>query len=68
MAHEEHGAFMFLERILSMEAFPAPLPPMMPHRSPWATVKVMFLKRSVAPNEMPTLETESRVTLSREQT
>jgi len=40
----------------------------MPHRSPWATVNVMFLKSSVAPNEMPTLETESRVTLSGEKT
>jgi hypothetical protein len=37
---------------------------MMPHRSPSATVKVMFLNSSVAPNERPTFETESRVTRS----
>ena len=47
---------------LKIEVFPAPLRPMMPHRSRSATVKVMFLKSSSAPNEMPTLETESRVT------
>src|SRR3954468_14039373 len=47
---------------LKIDVLPAPLRPMMPHRSPSATVKVMFLKSSSAPNEMPTLETESRVT------
>src|SRR5215208_2708188 len=47
---------------LKIDVFPAPLRPMMPHRSPSATVKVMFLKSSVAPNEMPTLEQERRVT------
>jgi len=47
---------------LKMDVLPAPLRPMMPHRSPSATVKVMFLKSSVAPKEMPTLETERRVT------
>src|SRR3982751_4503471 len=47
---------------LKIDVLPAPLRPMMPHRSPSATVKVMFLKSLSAPNEMPTLETESRVT------
>ncbi len=49
---------------LKMEVFPAPFRPMMPHRSRSATVNVIFLKSSVAPNEMPTFETESRVTQS----
>src|SRR3954463_14644927 len=39
---------------------------MIPHRSPSATVKVMFLKSSVAPNETPMLENERRVTQRRE--
>src|SRR6476620_4231957 len=47
---------------LKIEILQAPLRPMIPHRSPSATVKVMFLRSSVAPKEMPTLETESRVT------
>ena len=33
---------------LKMDVLPAPLRPMMPQRSPSATVKVMFLKSSVA--------------------
>jgi hypothetical protein len=49
--------------ILKIDVFPAPLRPMMPQRSPSATVKVMFLNSSVAPKETPTLETERRVTL-----
>src|ERR687897_997664 len=47
---------------LKIDVFPAPLRPMMPHRSPSATVKVMFLKSSVAPNETPTLASERSVT------
>ena len=47
---------------LKIDDLPAPLRPMMPHRSPSATVKVTFLKSSFAPKEMPTLESESRVT------
>jgi hypothetical protein len=35
---------------------------MIPHRSPSATVKVTFLKSSVAPKETPMLESERRVT------
>jgi hypothetical protein len=50
---------------LKIDDLPAPLRPMMPHRSPSATVKVMFLKSSVAPNETPTLESERRVTRKR---
>jgi hypothetical protein len=38
---------------------------MIPHRSPSATVKVMFFRSSVAPKEMPTLERERRVTQGR---
>jgi hypothetical protein len=40
--------------------------PMMPHRSPSATVKVMFLNSSVAPKETPMLDSERRVTQSPE--
>src|SRR5215207_8934468 len=47
---------------LKIDDFPAPLRPMMPHRSPSATVKVTFSKSLVAPNEMPTLEQERSVT------
>src|SRR5262245_41126451 len=47
---------------LKIDVLPAPLRPMIPHRSPSATVKVMFLKSSVAPNETPMLESERRVT------
>jgi len=47
---------------LKIDVLPAPLRPMIPHRSPSATVKVTFLNSSVAPKETPTLETESRVT------
>ena len=50
---------------LKIDVLPTPLRPMMPHRSPSATVKVMFLNSSVAPKEMPTLETERRVTRER---
>jgi hypothetical protein len=35
---------------------------MMPHRSPSATVKVTFLKSSVAPKESPMFESERTVT------
>ena len=48
--------------ILKIDVLPAPLRPMMPHRSPSSTVKVMFLKSSVAPKETPMLESERRVT------
>ena len=51
---------------LKIDVLPAPLRPMMPHRSPSATVKVMFLNSSVAPNETPMLESERRVTQSPE--
>ena len=51
---------------LKIDVLPAPLRPMMPHRSPSATVKVMFLKSSVAPKETPMLESERRVTQRRE--
>ena len=51
---------------LKIDVLPAPLRPMMPHRSPSATVKVMFLKSSVAPKETPMLESERRVTQSPE--
>src|SRR5688500_7958326 len=44
------------------DVLPAPFGPMMPHRSPSATVKVTFLKSSVAPKETPMLESERRVT------
>jgi hypothetical protein len=54
--------------ILKIDVLPAPLRPMMPHRSPSATVKVMFLKSWVAPNETPTLETERTVTRRWEKT
>src|SRR5687768_6752922 len=47
---------------LKIDVLPAPLRPMMPHRSPSATVKVTFLNSSVAPKETPTLEQERRVT------
>ena len=47
---------------LKIDDLPAPLRPMMPHRSPSATVKVTFLNSSVAPNETPILESERRVT------
>src|SRR5581483_3564292 len=47
---------------LKIDVLPAPLRPMMPHRSPSATVKVMFLKSSVAPKETPTLDNERSVT------
>src|SRR5262245_58221396 len=50
---------------LKIDVLPAPLRPMMPHRSPSATVKVMFLKSSVAPKETPMLESERRVTQRR---
>src|SRR5690349_18011184 len=50
---------------LKIDDLPAPLRPMMPHRSPSATVKVTFLKSSVAPKETPTLESERRVTRNR---
>src|SRR3954469_20432664 len=53
---------------LKIDVLPAPLRPMMPHRSPSSTVKVMFLKSWVAPKEMPTLETERTVTRRREKT
>ena len=53
---------------LKMDVLPAPLRPMIPQRSPSATVKVMFLKSSSAPKEMPTLETERRVTLRSKKT
>ena len=53
---------------LKIDVLPAPLRPMMPHRSPSATVNVMFLKSSVAPKDMPTLETERRVTRRWEKT
>ncbi len=53
---------------LKIDVLPAPLRPMMPHRSPSATVKVTFLNSSVAPKETPTLETESRVTRRWEKT
>ena len=48
-----------------IDDLPAPLRPMMPHRSPSTTVKVTFLKSSVAPKETPMLESESRVTQRR---
>ena len=48
--------------ILKSDDLPAPLRPMMPHRSPSATVKVMFFRSSVAPNEMPTPDIEIRLT------
>ena len=51
---------------LKIDVLPAPFRPMMPHRSPSATVKVMFLKSSVAPKETPTLASERRVTQRRE--
>ena len=47
---------------LKIDDLPAPLRPMIPQRSPSATVKVMFLKSSVAPKETPMLESERRVT------
>jgi len=47
---------------LKIVVLPAPLRPMIPHRSPSATVKVTFLKSSVAPKETPMLESERRVT------
>lgn len=47
---------------LKIDDLPAPLRPMMAHRSPSATVKVTFLKSSVAPNETPIFESERRVT------
>jgi hypothetical protein len=47
---------------LKIDVLPAPLRPMMPQRSPSATVKVTFLNSSVAPKETPTLEQERRVT------
>src|SRR5690348_13654936 len=47
---------------LKIDVLPAPLRPMIPHRSPSATVKVTFLKSSVAPKETPMLESERRVT------
>ena len=47
---------------LKIDVFPALLRPMMPHRSPSATVKVTCLNSSVAPKLMPTLEQERRVT------
>jgi len=47
---------------LKIDVLPAPLRPMMPHRSPSATVKVMFLNNSVAPKETPMLDSERRVT------
>ena len=53
---------------LKIDDLPAPLRPMIPHRSPSATVKVTFLNSSVAPKETPTLESERRVTLRQEKT
>src|SRR6478672_11244186 len=52
--------------ILKIDVLPAPLRPMMPHRSPSSTVKVMFLKSWVAPKETPTFETERTVTRRRQ--
>src|SRR6185295_4755348 len=52
--------------ILKIDVLPAPLRPMMPHRSPSSTVKVMSLKSSVAPKETPTFETERTVTRRRQ--
>ena len=50
---------------LKIDVLPAPLRPMIPHRSPSATVNVMFLRSSVAPKEIPMLEQERRVTRAR---
>jgi len=47
---------------LKIDDLPAPLRPIIPHRSPSATVKVIFLSSSVAPKEIPIFEPERSVT------
>ena len=50
-------------RILNSVVFPEPLRPMIPHRSPFATVKVTPENRTVAPNRTLRFDAEMRVNL-----
>jgi hypothetical protein len=51
--------------IRKREVLPLPLRPMMPHRSPRATVRVTSLRIVLAPNRMAMEERDRRVRKSR---